>query len=313
MPEPTVRVPATVVASHAGRLAGVRLVLLDIDGTLVTGADDTMENVSRQLRRLPSWGTRFTLATGRTLYGAAGIARTLRLGPTMPPVITYNGAVIARPDETLVVQRHPIPPELVCSIVEKTRSINAIVLLYSCQPRLDASPVERVFADTRIHGQAFVEPNEMRVDVVERLAQVEPTDVMAILVDHGGSQPGSTLATSKLLSGAYGEALRVTSSGHRFVELSAPGVSKLTAMQSLARIWRLELSEIMAVGDGFNDLEMIAGAGVGAAVANAHPQVKESADIVAARVAGEGVVQILRLLISKLRSARMQNRASNHG
>ena len=312
MPEPTVRVPATVVASHARRLARVRLVLLDIDGTLVTGADDTVENVSRQLRRLPSWGTRFTLATGRTLYGAAGIARTLGLRRTMPPVITYNGAVIARPDETLVVQRHPIPPELVCSIVEKTRSINAIVLLYSCQPRLDASPVERVFADTRIHCQAFVEPNEMRVDVVEHLAQVEPTDVMAILVDHGGSQPESTLATSKLLSEAYGEALRVTSSGDRFVELSAPGVSKLTAMQSLAKIWRLELSEIMAVGDGFNDLEMIAGAGVGAAVANAHPQVKESADFVAARVAGEGVVEILRLLISELRCARIQNRASNH-
>src|ERR1022692_4888978 len=91
------------------RLAVIRLVLMDVDGTLVHGSRVTIENVVGQLRRLRAHGIRFSIATGRTIFGVSGILQAFRsVHAKLPPMIAYNGGVVAAPGQASVIDRNVI-------------------------------------------------------------------------------------------------------------------------------------------------------------------------------------------------------------
>src|SRR5207302_6543674 len=79
----------------------------------------------------------------------------------------------------------------------------------------------------------------------------------------------------------------------RFVEVLSPECSKATAMRHLAHAHGVAPHEVMAVGDNFNDLEMIEAAGLGVAMGNAPVGVRERADIVAPTVAEDGLADVI--------------------
>src|SRR3984957_13266514 len=86
------------------KLAAIELVLMDVDGTLVTAEQRTFENVVAQLRKLKVLSIGFSIATGRTIAGVSFVTERLRsTRALLPPMITYNGAVvIAGRDASLI-------------------------------------------------------------------------------------------------------------------------------------------------------------------------------------------------------------------
>jgi phosphoglycolate phosphatase (TIGR01487 family) len=84
------------------------------------------------------------------------------------------------------------------------------------------------------------------------------------------------------------------------IHLQPPGVSKGAAMRELAIEMGLSTSEIIAVGDSENDIEMLAAAGVGVAVANANPATRMAADLVTTKPHGEGFVEAVKMYYSDL-------------
>jgi hydroxymethylpyrimidine pyrophosphatase-like HAD family hydrolase len=108
-----------------------------------------------------------------------------------------------------------------------------------------------------------------------------------------------------------GSSLRVTSSGGNFYEVTSPKTSKGEALIRLLdevrilrrnhRTWQkypdLERETTMAIGDNFNDVEMLQVAGLAVAVANSPDAVKRVADLVCSLPAGQGAVEALKLML----------------
>jgi hypothetical protein len=88
-----------------------------------------------------------------------------------------------------------------------------------------------------------------------------------------------------------------TLSHPRFLEFVAPGVSKGRAVAWLAHQAGIPMSQVMAIGDAFNDLEMIGDAGHGAAMASAPPEVRLAARYIAPPVEEDGTAQLIEQLI----------------
>lgn len=84
------------------------------------------------------------------------------------------------------------------------------------------------------------------------------------------------------------------------IHLQPPGVSKGAAMRELAVEMGIPTSEILAIGDSENDIEMIEAAGVGVAVANATPATRMAADVVTSRPHGDGFVEAVKMHYSDL-------------
>ena len=79
---------------------------------------------------------------------------------------------------------------------------------------------------------------------------------------------------------ALKEGLEISFSSDRYIEINAAGVNKGEGLRMLAEMLSIDMAQTMAIGDNFNDLEMIRAAGIGMAVANAPEEIRAAADIV---------------------------------
>lgn len=280
------------------KLRCVRLVIMDIDGTLITSPRDVFGNVANQLRRLRRFNVRFSLATGRTIAGSRSVIERLRqeVGMRMPPVINYNGAVMLSSEGQSLVVRHVLEASLVADAVAACRQLGLWPLVYGCRDIVSGPPTETVYLD-----QAAPFSGEFNGMAIERVVDVGRVDddVVAVLADAGDLS--ASVRVAKMLSERFGERLRATTSGSRYVEICASQASKLSAMRRLAALHHIDVHHVMAIGDNLNDLEMIACAGVGIAVGNAPDEVKAAADYACSHSSASGVVEALRMLVQVLR------------
>ena len=279
------------------KLERIRLVLMDIDGTLVTAGPGTLENVAGQLRRLRRLNVPFSLATGRTIAGSSQLLAHLRTAVDMrlPPTINYNGAVLLSPEDGSLVERHVLPHELVGRAWAACRSLGLWPLIYACHDVVSGPPVETVYVDDAAPPSR--EFNRMETRRVVDVSEVE-ADVVAILADAG--DPDRSADVARALDAALAPTLRATTSGSQYVEICSPRAGKLSAMERVAALQHIGVEQVMAIGDNLNDLEMIRGAGVGVAVGNAPDEVKAVADYSCSRDSAEGVVEALRMLVRVL-------------
>lgn len=290
------------------RLAQIKLVVMDIDGTLITGAEPTIDNVIDQLNRLPRAGIRFSLATGRTIHGARSVVSRVFEVPMhrgrlseKPPIVAYNGGLVAGNFGRRIIGRSDIPLVDQLHLFSVLERHHADALFYTCSIGLTGEPMERVFASPQVAARIPIEFNGMPV-----IAQAPtPQGFDGLLASLILQTEGVVLERiADDIRHFPGGGLRVTTSGGAFLEVSLAGTTKLSAVNHLATTEGVQLAEVMAIGDNFNDLEMIEGVGFGVAVSNAPAAVKQAAAFTCDLPAAKGVVQILRKLLQAANISR---------
>lgn len=280
----------------------VGLLALDIDGTLV-GPDLVLgERTVAVVRAARAMGVRVSLVTGRMASSAMRFVATLGLDD---PVVAYQGALIRgmpRPDH---LQRWReaaddalTPP--VGRLLRHTPLAAAVAreaVLWSRARGLDphANHLERFILradDPRIEDySAFM---GARAELVPDLPAFLTRPVTKVLAVGNGPLPLVLLNDARRDFAGRADA---TISHPRFLEFVAPGVSKGRALRWLARRAGVSLERTMAIGDQWNDLEMIDTAGHGVAMSTAPVQVREVATYLAPPVELEGAADLIEALV----------------
>jgi Cof subfamily protein (haloacid dehalogenase superfamily) len=263
----------------------IRLIALDIDGTLVGDnlvvGPRTLAAVAEATRR----GIAVSLVTGRMATSAVPFAEALGL---TGPIVAQQGAMVRampapsskRPGRLLF--HRPISGETTLEIVrwclerDLTPHFNYLewMIVGETEERLEEY---RLFVGDRLR---------LVSDVVARAAR-PVTKVVAI---------GSGEHSLDLLNDGrahFAGRAEVTLSHPRFLEFLAPGVSKGMGIRWLARHLRVPLEQCLAIGDQYNDLEMISEVGHGVAMPSAPPAVQAAARYVAPPVGEEGAAQMI--------------------
>jgi Cof subfamily protein (haloacid dehalogenase superfamily) len=287
--------PAAAVSLHESPVTSpapefpIRLIALDIDGTLI--GDDyeigprTVAAVAAAMER----DVAVSLVTGRMVSSALRFARDLGL---TGPVVGYQGGLIRAMPEVdsrrlgKLLLHTPIRPDVAREIVRWTRDhgldphVNHLerFILRADDPRADDYSA---FMGARA---------ELVPDLVEAITH-PVTKVLAV-----GEPPAPDEAAPIAREHFAGRA-DVTISHPRFLEFIAPGVSKGRAVRWLARRLRIPLAATLALGDQWNDLEMLAEVGHGTAMPSAPVEVREVARYVAPPLEEEGAAQIIEQLV----------------
>ena len=152
----------------------------------------------------------------------------------------------------------------------------------------------------------------MPISWVDSFDDVPAEDVVAILGQQSNLSQ-DIRASVAAFEQALGADLRITSSGNRYIEVAHLQSTKANAIPVLAQPLDVRLPQIMAIGDNYNDMEMLAACGVGVAVANAPDAVKKAARYVCKREGAEGVIEALRLLLGAVRHGRIESRIREEG
>ncbi len=277
----------------------IRLIALDIDGTLVGPDFRISERTRAAIAEAVRRGVRVSLATGRMASSAAVYANQLGI---VEPIVAHQGAVIramptrrARPTAEAHPWRAPVGRLLHHEPLPAAVVRDAIVWCREHGLEPHVNNLERIVAwsgDPSFDDYSgYLGPGAR---VVEDLAAAITTPMSKVI---SVGQPPRPMELIDEARRAFAGRADATVSHPRFLEFVAPGVSKGGAVAWLAHRAGVPHSKVMAIGDALNDLEMIADAGHGAAMASAPEDVRRVARYVTGPVEEDGAAILIEDLV----------------
>lgn len=266
----------------------VKLLALDLDGTLF-GDDLLISDRSRRaIRQAQERDVLVTIATGRMFTSARRIAADLHI---TAPLICYQGAMVRHSDTGEMLLHKTIPLPAAHAIIEETARRGLHLNLYMN----DQLYVECITAHALFYSQinmdlAINEVGDLHA-WLDGQAGVEPTKL--VIVTHQEETDGTLAHFTHL----FGERLQVTKSHPRFTEFTNADCSKGKSLAFLAEYYGVRREEVMAIGDGHNDLDMLAWAGYGVAMPTAPQAVLDIAHTVGLSLIEDGAADAIERII----------------
>lgn len=264
-----------------------KLLVLDLDGTLTNAKKEVPPHTREVLICAQEQGVKIVLASGRPTYGIAPLANQLQLGDFGGYILSYNGGKIIDWTTREVMYENDLSPEVYPYLYECARKNGFVILSYK-----DEYIVSEDAANKYVQHEAFL--NRMESLTVPRFLDVINMPVPKCLIV-GDPEPLALLETEmhEVLKGR----MNVFRSEPFFLELVPEGIDKARSLAVLLERIGLKREEMMACGDGFNDLSMIRFAGLGVAMANAQDVVKAEADYITLSNEEEGVAAVVEKFI----------------
>lgn len=267
----------------------VKIVLLDLDGTLLN-RDKQISSANRAaLERAAAGGVYIVPSTGRFYEGMPAVVREL---PFVRYVVTVNGAQVYDAVEKTVLHRAEIQPEAAERVFDR---LDTLPVIYDCfldgwgyMDEENYARIDQFISDPRVNRmvkelrrpvkgfrdfirrenrplqkiQMFFTDMDRRREELERLARDFPD-------------------------------MAVTSSISNNIEINEKHANKGEALGFLCRLLGVDQKDTMAFGDGSNDTSMIRAAGIGVAMANADAELKAAADYVTDTNDADGVAKAI--------------------
>jgi Cof subfamily protein (haloacid dehalogenase superfamily) len=267
---------------------GYRLLVSDIDGTLVNDRREITPRVRRALAAAQAEGVRVCLATGRIWPSARAYVEAAGADP---PAILYNGGMVYDFAGAATWMRVPLPRQHALDTIQILRRHAGV------QPHLyidDRVYAPRAAESTRIYQRKDSIPVEIAPDL-EALLSVDgaPRDPMKILMI--AERPALEAVAVDLEALPY--PVNYVFSESIYLEVLPPDVNKGVALRAVAARLDVAREEIIAVGDNLNDLAMIEYAGLGVAMGNAPEALRARADVVAPTNEEHGLSEVIERFI----------------
>ena len=271
-----------------------RLVVVDVDGTLLDPSREVTAEVREVVREATGKGVMFTLATGRLVRSALQVAEQAFI---TAPIIANGGAIIADPVSRRQIRCFKLP-EGTADVLEATRGEDVLRYLFLG----DEIFIEREDQASAAYSRSLGVPMEMVSDLGRHFAALTAPGC-----PYAGQEATMVVLRAPVervpaLRAKYREIFKdrllVTSTMPHFVDFMHREATKAGALRELCRLVGVGLDQTIAVGDGINDLDMLKEAGLGVLVANASPSLWADADYVTSVPYHLGVAEVLRRFIS---------------
>lgn len=253
-----------------------KLLASDMDGTLFGKDYIISEENKLAIRKIKEMGVFFVLSTGRPKQAVEKYVT--ELGLENCPLILNNGAMVTVGDE--IIYNLTINDEISKKVVYEGRKVNTEMICWS-------------------KNKFYAEKDSPYVQWYKKIPQIEPifvddlTAVKDITKFVWFNPENVTKEYHFKYSQVFKDSLNVSPSRVDFLEFYDKSCSKAIALDIIGKRFNILPEEMVAVGDGFNDLSMIEFAGLGVAVENAPKEVKDKADFVTLSCEKNGVKALI--------------------
>lgn len=260
-----------------------RMIVLDLDGTLTNRDKVITPKTKDALFRFKNQGGVIVLASGRPTYGIMPLAKELKLDQSGGYILSFNGGRIidCKTKETVFARELPVSSNQ--KIIRLAKEYGVNILTY--ENDLIITPDS---SDEYVKKEAFI--NKLEVKEIEDFeAHVCFPVVKFLMLEEGNYLAG----VEGKVKAALGRDYSVYRSEPFFLEILARGIDKAASLERLLTRLGMSREEMIACGDGYNDLSMIQYAGLGVAMENAVLPVKEAADYVTYSNDNDGIAHVV--------------------
>ncbi len=269
------------------------LLAVDVDGTLITDHGKITEKVYTALEKIVSMHWEVIIASGRTFFAAKPIMDKL---PFLRYAVLSNGACIIDARDHTVVHMEKLAPSLVKDVINIVYEQGAIPALYDTKVEN-----QKIYYDTLVGACEFFKwyvKEDPRCELVEDVAKYTG-DILQIGMI---AEKEVIFSVKKALSGIEATVMTLPfesvhiggkSSGYWFIQVVGKNAKKNLALNRMARLLNIPAGRLVAVGDNYNDCDMIESADIGVAMGNAPEEVKRLAHVVVSSNNHSGLAQVV--------------------
>lgn len=274
-----------------------KLLVLDVDGTLLNDEREISKRTLAALLKVQQMGVRIVLASGRPTYGLMPLAKTLELGNYGGVVLSYNGCQIIKAQNGEILFERRINPEMLPYLEKKARKNGFAIFTYHDDTLITDSPDNEYIKNEALLNNLKI----IREDEFSTAIDFAPCKCM-LVSDKEKALIGLEQHWEKRLAGTL-DAFR---SEPYFLEVVPCGVNKANTLGALLEHLGVTREEVIAVGDGVCDVTMLQLAGMGVAMGHSQDSVKVCADYVTASNEEDGVaLAVEKLILAEVRAAEV--------
>lgn len=267
-----------------GVVSVYKLIAVDLDGTLLNRSGSMTDRVRNSINEAKDMGVKIIIVSGRGYKGIKYISESLNLNDF---IISLDGAVVtdSKTDRTIFCEC------LECNMVKKVISI--------CE---EMGITSFIFTDKEVYAEKynaitkiFMDNDKVNVIIEGRLSKFynsQPAGKLLIIDEHE-----KLLKLKEKIYNIYHDGINLTFSMPQFLEVYSSKVSKGLMLKKIADYYAIKREEVIAIGDGENDISMIEYAGLGAAMGNAPGTVKERADFITKPISEDGAAYVIEKFI----------------
>jgi Cof subfamily protein (haloacid dehalogenase superfamily) len=256
-----------------------KMVAIDVDDTLLNDAMQITESTKAALAAAREQGVIVTLATGRMFASAQKIAKQLEMNV---PIITYQGSLVKNLLDEQIIYERSVPLEAAQFLYHYAEKNNLHLQVYyndTLYVKEDSQKIKDYAALSNIPYTVTAEFNALASKPLTKMLFIDDPDKLdAIAID---------------LNNSLGSMLHITKSKAHFLEFLHPEGTKGHAVESLAAYYNVDINQVIAIGDSWNDHEMLEIAGLGVAMGNAVDSLIQIADYVTYSNNEDGVKHVI--------------------
>jgi len=263
----------------------IKLLALDLDGTLLNSRGEIPEKNIEAIQKAENKGVLVTIATGRRFRDALPVALQLKLNA---PVICHNGALLKYADTLETVAVSIVPQNTVREILRVGREFGGDALV-SADPTGKGILLYDTVSDENVPLQKYIAWSQRLhgADAEESVLKVENLEAVVSEIETVHVSFSGTLAPMAELEMILRDELSDTATvlttiyphlNFTLIDILPPDASKGIGVEKLALINNLTSENVIAIGDNYNDLEMLEYAGTSVVMGNAAPELLERED-----------------------------------
>ncbi|MCA5012742.1 MULTISPECIES: sugar-phosphatase [unclassified Enterococcus] len=262
----------------------VKLVAIDIDGTLLDSNRKITPKVKETLQKANEKGIYIVLCTGRPLPGVKDQLTELDLYGDNDYVITYNGSLVQATKTNKIISEYSLSYDDFLEIELMSRKVGTHLHTIDDKAIYTAN---RDIGKYTVH-EAYLVGMPLKYRTVEEMTP-DLSIIKMMMID----EPEILDKAISQLPEEFSNKYTTVKSTDFYYEILNKEASKGNALAKLADHLGIQQSEVMAIGDNENDLSMIEYAGIGVAMGNATESVKQAADIQTSSNDEDGVAEVL--------------------
>lgn len=261
-----------------------KIIAVDIDGTLVNDQKQLSDRTRDALIKAQNLGHVVVIASGRHPKGVERYAKALKLDEFGGLTSNCNGAWVENFKTKEVLVDHEIDQDLLEAYLEKSKTLPAYHIIYiDGQIYTDAKDSALANHTARMNAMNHV----YKADLLDKIDFA----LNSIVLCH--DEPEVLDQAEKSLRADFDHKLNIVRSTPNYLEAMPLNINKGTSLLEIAAYYKLGIEDIIAFGDEINDVEMIRDAGIGVAMGNAHPYIKDLADYVTLSNEEDGIAHYL--------------------
>ncbi len=261
----------------------IKMIATDIDGTILKWGLDFSPKMIECIEKLKKSGIKIVLVTGRMHVAALPVAQRLGLNT---PIISYQGGLIKDCDNKTLFQKN-LSNEYAKEIIKWARKNNIHINLY-LDDKLYVekdNDIVKSYTDGKFIDYTVCSFDDLEIENVNKILAIDLKN------------PDKVTNWVNELRIKYPD-LYIVKSTPYFCEIGSGEAKKSLGVQFLCNLWGIKKEEVLTIGDQNNDIDLIQAGGIGVAMGNGTPELKECADFITDTVDNDGFVKAVEKFIT---------------